>query len=347
VKIAAINFGSSSLKFKVFAFPQKKLLFSQEVSTLTASKDGGNSHAAALEAISYDFSHLDAIGHRVVHGGEKFQKSLFITPEVQKEIAKVSLLAPLHNPLNLEGIRLSLKKAANIPHIAVFDTAFHATMPPQAYMYALPYEMYTKKAIRRYGFHGISHSYLVKETAKYLKKSVKKLNVITLHLGNGASICAVKNGKSIDTSMGFTPLEGLIMGTRCGDVDAEIVLYMQRVLGLEIDEVEDVLNKKSGLFGLCGTHDVPEILMREDEAAQLAVDMMVYRIQKYIGAYMVLLERVDALVFSGGIGENSQEIRDRVLKNSMFKDLKVCVIKTQEELEIANECYRLIKEECI
>jgi acetate kinase len=252
-------------------------------------------------------------------------------------------LAPLHNPANLTGIEVAMQKAGHIPQIAVFDTAFHASLPKEAYLYALPYSLYEEDKIRRYGFHGTSHAYLAKAAAKELKKELKDLNVITLHLGNGASACAIKNGKSIDTSMGFTPLEGLVMGTRCGDIDAEIVLYLQRELGKSQKEVEHILNKESGLLGICGENDLRAILDRDDERAKLARDMMVRRIQKYIGAYMVLLEDVDALVFSGGIGENSQEIRSAVMDNKILRDIKMLVIKTDEELEIANECYRLIQ----
>jgi acetate kinase len=347
MKIAAVNFGSSSLKFKVFEFPQKKLLFSQEIEAIATPHSKVDSHAAALDAIDFDFSVLDAVGHRVVHGGEKLQKSSFVTSEVKSTIKELSILAPLHNPLNLLGIELCMQRAPAVAHIAVFDTAFHATMPPSSYLYALPYELYEKRAVRKYGFHGISHAYLLKETAKRLNKNVNELNIITLHLGNGSSVCAIKNGKSIDTSMGFSPLEGLVMGTRCGDIDAEIVLYMQTELGLSPKEVTDILNKRSGLVGLCGANDMREILARKDAAAKQAIAVMVHRIEKYIGAYMLLLQKVDALVFSGGIGENSQEIRDMILQNSMLNNLEVFVIKTQEELEIANECYRLIKEENI
>jgi acetate kinase len=251
-------------------------------------------------------------------------------------------LAPLHNPANIEAIKLAMRKAPKIAHVAVFDTAFHTTMPKEAYIYALPYELYEKERIRRYGFHGISHAYLAKEAAKRLNKELRETNLITLHLGNGASVCAIKAGKSIDTSMGFTPLEGLVMGSRCGDIDAEIVLYLERELQKSPKEIEDILNHKSGLLGICGANDMREILLREDERAKLAIAIMVRRIQKYIGAYMVLLEDVDAIVFSGGIGENSERIRKMVMDNKIVKDLKMFVIKTDEELEIANECYRVV-----
>jgi acetate kinase len=211
-------------------------------------------------------------------------------------------------------------------------------------MYALPFEMYEKHKIRRYGFHGISHSYITKEAAKNLDKDVKDINLITLHLGNGASACAVEKGKSIDTSMGFTPLEGLIMGSRSGDMDPAIILYMQRELGLSVGEVDVILNKKSGLLGICGDNDVRSIVESKNPHALLALEMMIRRIRKYIGSYMVLLGDVDAIVFSGGIGENSQYIRDEVMKNINIKSF---VVKTNEELEIANECLSVLKRDFI
>ena len=343
MKIAVFNAGSSSLKCKIFEFPAKRLLFCKEIEKIGESGSEITSHAEALNALGVDFSEIDAIGHRVVHGGEKLQESVLIDNEVIKTIEELSVLAPLHNPANLQGIEVARQKAPNIPQVAVFDTAFHATLPKEAYLYALPYELYEAEGIRRYGFHGTSHAYLAKEAAKELKKELRETNIITLHLGNGASACAIKKGRSIDTSMGFTPLEGLVMGTRAGDIDAEIVLYLQRKLAKTPKEVEHILNKESGLLGICGENDLREILLREDDRAKLAIDIMVRRIQKYLGAYMVLLERVDAIVFSGGIGENSHEIRDAVMDNALLKGMKTLVIKTDEELEIANECYCLIK----
>jgi acetate kinase len=342
MKIAVLNSGSSSLKCKIFEYPSRRVLFDKTIERIGESDAKSASHAEALEALDIDFKTLDAIGHRVVHGGERLQKTLLIDDEVIETIKALIPLAPLHNPANLEGIEVAMKKAPHTPQIAVFDTAFHATMPKEAFLYALPYELYAKEEIRRYGFHGTSHAYLLKEATKELKKEPNAINIITLHLGNGASACAIKNGKSIDTSMGFTPLEGLVMGTRSGDIDAEIVLYLQRELGKSLKEVEHILNKESGLLGICGENDLREIVLREDERAKLALNIMVRRIQKYIGAYMVLLEHIDAIVFSGGIGENSKEIRDAVMDNAMLKNIKMLVIKTDEELEIANECYRLI-----
>jgi len=343
MKIAVINAGSSSLKFKLFDIREEKLLKSVNIEHIGEKSALFSNHHEALGSIDVDFLSLDAIGHRVVHGGEEFKESVLIDSKVIDSINKLSILAPLHNPANLEGIIVAKKKAPNIPHIAVFDTAFHSTMPKEAYIYALDYKMYEKHNIRRYGFHGTSHSFISKEAAKILNKNINELNLITLHLGNGASACAIKNGKSIDTSMGFTPLEGLVMGSRSGDIDPAIVLYMQRELGLSVDEVDYALNKESGLLGICGENDVRDILNSKDEKAKLALEMMIRRIQKYIGAYMALLGRVDAVVFSGGIGENSVYVRERVLESQMFNGMKSLVIKTNEELEIANECLGVLK----
>lgn len=367
MKIAVINSGSSSIKFQLFHMPQGEVLAQVlvekigESSSQTILKFGehkiiGNyvikNHHDGLEniismlkehQIFEDFTALDAIGHRVVHGGEEFKNSTLIDERVIKTIQELIPLAPLHNPANLEGILVAIKKAPFVKQIAIFDTAFHSHMPQEAYLYALPYEMYEKHKIRRYGFHGTSHAFVLKEAAIILQKNVGELNLITLHLGNGASACAIENGISIDTSMGFTPLEGLIMGSRSGDIDPAIIFYMQRALGLSVDEVDSMLNKKSGLLGICAKNDVRTIIEVDDEKSKLALDMMVRRIKKYIGAYMALLGRVDAIVFTGGIGENSSYIRDAVLKNGFTHGIKILVIKTNEELEIANECFSILK----
>jgi len=338
MKIAVLNSGSSSLKIKIFDFPSRDVVYEREFE--------GNAEDI-LESLDIDFASIDIIGHRVVHGGEELHESIIIDEKVICSIDELSILAPLHNPANLKGIKIAIQKAPDALQVAVFDTAFHTTMPKEAYLYALPYEMYEKYNIRRYGFHGTSHSYLLKEAAKELKKETNELNIITLHLGNGASACAIKDGKSIDTSMGFTPLEGLVMGSRSGDIDADIPLFMQRELNLTFKEVENILNSESGLRGICGENDMRLIEKSSNERSQLAFNMMVRRIQKYIGAYMVLLERVDAIVFSGGIGTNSKRVRDAVMSNEILKNIKTLVIKTDEELEIANECYRIVKKEGI
>ncbi|MBU1659665.1 acetate kinase [bacterium] len=386
MNIAVINSGSSSIKFQLFCMEKEEVLahilvekigeFSSETffeygdkktsirSVIKNHHDGLEKIIALLSEyeILKDFSSLGAIGHRVVHGGEDFQKATLINESVLKKIEALIPLAPLHNEANLEGILVARKKAPFTPQIAVFDTAFHSHMPKEAFLYALDYKMYEKYKIRRYGFHGTSHSYILKQTAKYLQKNVKELNVITLHLGNGSSACAIEKGISIDTSMGFTPLEGLVMGTRCGDIDPEIILYMQRALGLSVDEVDTILNKKSGLVGICGKNDMRAILASDEENAKLAISIMVRRIKKYIGAYMALLGRVDAIVFTGGIGENASLIREKVMqnlacgieidislneKNSLFisskkSSVKIMVIQTNEELEIARECMQFL-----
>jgi len=347
MRVAVLNAGSSSLKYKLFDTKSQKVLESKLVQNIGEQNSEIKNHHEALESLNIDFNSLDAIGHRVVHGGEKFSSSVLITEDVESEIERLIPLAPLHNGANLEGIKVAKISAPHIAQIAVFDTAFHTTMPKEAYLYALPLEMYTQHSIRRYGFHGTSHSFVSKKAAKKLGRDIKKLNLITLHLGNGASVCAIKNGKSIDTSMGFTPLEGLIMGSRSGDIDPAIVLYMQRELGLSLDEVDRVLNKKSGLLGICNENDVRLIVESSDESSdessQLALSMMIRRIQKYIGSYMALLGDVDALIFTGGIGENSAYIREEVMGATLFQNLKMLVIKTDEELEIANEVVKLLK----
>ncbi len=341
MKIGVINSGSSSLKFKLFDMTTGEVLYSLLVEKIGEVGSKIKTHHEALESLDVDFSLVDAIGHRVVHGGEEFSEPTLIDESVIKKIQSLIPLAPLHNPANLEGIIVARKKAPDAMQIAVFDTAFHAKMPKEAYLYALPYEMYEKHKIRRYGFHGTSHSYLLKESSKLLNKDSSKLNIITLHLGNGASACAIKHGISIDTSMGFTPLEGLVMGTRCGDLDPAIVLYMQRELGLSVDEVDEVLNKKSGIHGISGSSDIRVILESNSKKSKLALEMMIRRVKKYIGAYMALLDRVDAIVFSGGIGENSAYIRDKIMDNNLAQNIPVLVIKTDEELEIARQCLKV------
>ena len=343
MKVAVINAGSSSIKFKLFDMTKEKLLQSVKIEHIGEEGSAFSNHHEALKSIDVDFSSLDAIGHRVVHGGEEFKEGVLIDVRVINAIDKLSSLAPLHNPANLEGILVVRKKAPAVAQMAVFDTAFHSSMPEEAYTYALDYEMCKKHKIRKYGFHGTSHSYISKEAAKILNRDICELNLITPHLGNGASACAIQNGKSIDTSMGFTPLEGLVMGSRSGDIDPAVVLYMQRELGLSVDEVDKALNNDSGLLGICGENDVRNIIDSKDEKAKLALDMMIRRVQKYVGAYMALLGRVDAIIFSGGIGENSAYVREKVLESQMFNKIESLVIKTNEELEIANECLRVLK----
>jgi len=342
MKIAVINSGSSSLKFKLFDMHTNSVLKDILIEHIGEVGSVIKNHHEALECIGIDFSLLDAIGHRVVHGGEEFHTPTLINEKVIQTIKELIPLAPLHNPSNLEGILVCMEKAPSVPQIAVFDTAFHFNMPKEAYVYALPFSMYEKYKIRRYGFHGTSYAYVSKKASNMLGKDLSKLNLIILHLGNGASICAIENGISVDTSMGFTPLEGLIMGTRSGDIDPAIVLYMQRELGMSVDEIDNLLNKQSGLLGICGKNDVRSILESSNERAKLALSMMIRRIKKYIGSYMALLGHVDAIVFTGGIGENSEYIRKKSIENMNIKD-KILVVKTDEELEIAQNCRNLIR----
>jgi len=335
MKIAVVNSGSSSLKFKLFDMLDESVLFEMHIEELRSHHEALKEILEKLEESKIELKMIDAIGHRVVHGGELFKEAILIDDVVLKSIDKLSELAPLHNPANLEGILAFKNKAPTLKQYAIFDTAFHSTMPREAYLYALPLDMYENHGIRRYGFHGTSHTYIAKESARILEKELAELNIISLHLGNGASVCAIKNGKSIDTSMGFTPLEGLVMGTRSGDMDAAIMPYMMHTLKKSADEVSEILNKKSGLFGICGLSDVREILSSDDENAKLALSMMIRRIRKYVGSYMTLFDTLDAVVFTGGIGEHSSYIKDEVMRG--LNIAKTLVIQTDEELEIARQ----------
>lgn len=323
--------------------------------------------------VIHNLNELDGIGHRVVQGGASFQAPAMVDEYVMSEIERLIPLAPLHNPGHLSGMKVSVEQSPSVPQVAIFDTAFHSTLPKYAYMYALPYKYYDELKIRRYGFHGTSHRYVVKEAARYLKQDIHTLNAITLHLGNGASVAAIENGKSVDTSMGLTPLEGLVMGTRSGDIDPAILFYLARKRGLTLDELDHMLNKESGLKGICGSNDMREIsrLAHEgNEQAQLARDMFNYRLKKYIGAYSAVLGRVDCIVFTGGIGENDSETRKEscsrlenlgikidaernALRSSGIMQIstddsavKVLVIPTNEELEIAVETMEMIEKHC-
>ncbi len=271
-------------------------------------------------------SELSAIGHRVVHGGEKFHQPTMIDETVLMEIKKMIPLAPLHNPANLMGIQETIKFAEDIPQVAVFDTAFHQSMPAYAFLYAIPKQFYEQNHIRRYGFHGTSHYYVAKQAANFLGKPLHSLNLITLHLGNGGSVTAIKQGKSVDTSMGMTPLEGLVMGTRSGDIDPALPFYLNKNCDMSSEQVNAMLNKESGLKGICGENDMRSIHAMADAGdkdAQLAIDMYCYRIKKYIGAYCAVLGKVDALVFTGGIGENDNRVRETVCDGLSLFDLSI------------------------
>ena len=359
--ILVLNAGSSSIKYKLFsmecAFIYGDIV--QEVQDFHRAFENIFSQLKNQQYITQE-DDIKMFGHRVVHGGEKFTQATLINDEVIEAIKDLIPLAPLHNPSNLDGILTAIKKVPSAKQVAVFDTAFHQTIPKHAFIYPIPYELYTKEGIRRYGFHGTSHNYVANECAKYLKKDLQNLNLITIHLGNGDSITAIKNGKSIDTSMGFTPQEGLMMGTRAGDIDSEIIIYLEKQLKLNLDEVDKLLNKQSGFKGITGKSDlrsIKEDAKSGDKKALLAIDMFCYRVKKYVGAYKEVLGKVDAIIFTGGIGENAPFIRQKIVhgidedKNKKVEGIseigldtleyKVMVIPTNEELQIAKECHNL------
>ena len=399
MKVGVINCGSSSIKYEVFDVAECIMISAGLVEKIGSADsrllqrkrktDGSfeehsftkplSDHREAFEFIASmdrqeriieDDSEVFGIGHRVVHGGEVFHEPTLIDDRVIADIRRLSPLAPLHNPSNLLGIEVALVRFPDIPQVAVFDTAFHQTIPPHAYHYALPYELYAEHHVRRYGFHGTSHEYVAKEASRHLGKPLSELSLITLHLGNGASAAAIKEGRSMDTSMGMTPIEGLMMGTRCGDIDPALHFYLIRQTGMSADEIDHVFNSQSGLRGICGVSDMREIQglsYRGDERAKLALDMFCYRIKKYIGAYCAVLGRLDAIVFTGGIGENASAIRQRACdglehlgisvdpgRNNSAKEsvseihhpdskVRVLVIKTNEELAIAEQTIRTIR----
>lgn len=325
-----------------------------------------NEKTGAIKSLS----EIDAVGHRVVHGGEKFASSIVLTPEVLKTIEECNDLAPLHNPANLIGINACKELMPNVPMVGVFDTAFHQTMPKKAFLYGLPYEYYEKYKVRRYGFHGTSHSFVSKRTAEFLKMDLNNSKIIVAHLGNGASISAVLNGKCVDTSMGLTPLEGLVMGTRSGDIDPAIMEFIAKKENLDIEGVMNVLNKKSGVQGLSKLssdfRDLEAAANEGNELAICAIDVFCYRVAKYIGAYVAAMNGVDAITFTAGIGENTTIVREKVLEylgylgitvdakanevrgeekviSTADSKVTVCVIPTNEELAIARETVALVK----
>lgn len=342
--ILVLNSGSSSIKYKLFDISGKteNLL---DKGTVERIGQKIASHKEAL-AMILDKLHasIDAVGHRVVHGG-RFKQATIVDKEVIKEINCFSGAVPLHNPAAVLTITESMRLLSGVPHVAVFDTAFYQTMPEHAYLYAIPYKYYERYRVRRYGFHGTSHRYITGEAARILKKPVNKVNLVTCHLGNGCSITAVEDGKAIDTSMGFTPLEGLVMGTRSGDIDPAIIPYIMEKEGMDINLAMDMLNKKSGLLGVSGiSNDMREIMKtaRSNKAARLALQMFVYRIKKYIGAYIGILEKIDAVVFTGGIGENHPGLMKRICRGVVPGSSKVLIVPTDEELVIARDTYKLV-----
>ena len=396
MKILVINCGSSSLKYQLIDMETEELMAKGLVERIgiegsrikheTIGKEKKTietpmqDHKRALELVMESLTNeeygaiksldeIDAVGHRVVHGGEDFAQSVIIDEKVLKGIEDNVEIAPLHNPPNIMGIKACQRLLPNVKQVAVFDTAFHQTMPAESYIYALPYEYYEKYKIRRFGFHGTSHRYITKRAAEMLGKDLNEVNLITCHLGNGSSICAVKNGKSIDTSMGFTPLEGLAMGTRCGDLDPAILPFIMEKENLSAEELNTLMNKKSGVLGISGvSSDFRDIETARDEGnkrAKLALDIFEKRVRGYIGSYMTELDHVDAIVFTAGVGENSVEMRESIvngLKSLGIKidaernnvrgedklisaddsSIKVLVIPTNEELMIAKDTLELV-----
>ena len=398
MKVLVINCGSSSLKYQLIDMATEESLaqglverIGIEGSVLTQKVEGKDKYIvkeqmkdhkdairlvlAALvdenNGVIKSMDEISAVGHRVVHGGEKYKESVVINDEVKANIEECFKLAPLHNPANMIGIKACEELMPNTPMVAVFDTAFHGTMPEDAYLYALPYELYEKHGIRKYGFHGTSHKYVSQTCAEVMGRDIKDLKIITCHLGNGASLCAVKNGVSVDTSMGFTPLEGLAMGTRCGNIDPAIVTFLMKEEGLSVDEVNDLLNKKSGVLGISGIssdfRDIEDAAFnKNDRRAKLALKIFEYKIRTTIGAYAAAMGGVDAIVFTAGVGENGPETREKCLEGLEFLGVEIdreannvrgkvreiskagCkvrafVIPTNEELVIARDTLELIK----
>ncbi|QFT90184.1 Acetate kinase [Bacillus sp. THAF10] len=391
-KVIAINAGSSSLKFQLFEMPSENVITKGLVeriglndSIFTISVNGEKvteitdipDHGVAVKillsklidlGILQSFDEITGIGHRVVHGGEKFNDSVVITDEVLAQLEELSELAPLHNPANIVGIQAFKEILPNVPAVAVFDTAFHQSMPEKSFLYSLPYEYYEDYGIRKYGFHGTSHKYVSERAAELLGRPVEQLRLISCHLGNGASIAAIEGGKSIDTSMGFTPLAGVAMGTRSGNIDPALIPFIMEKTGKSADEVLDVLNKRSGILGVSGfssdLRDIESAAQEGNERAELALEVFASRIHKYIGSYAARMFGVDAIIFTAGIGENSDVIRARVLQGLEFmgvywdpalnkvrgkeafinyphSPVKVMVIPTNEEVMIARDVQKL------
>ncbi|MCA0982475.1 acetate kinase [Halobacillus yeomjeoni] len=387
-KILSINAGSSSLKFQLIEMPEEAVITKGLVERIglddavfTIEVDGEKDktiadipdHGVAVKmlldkltstGIINSLDEINGVGHRVVHGGERFSESVLINEEVINEIEEVSDLAPLHNPANLTGIRSFREVLPNVPHVAVFDTAFHQSMPEQSYLYSLPYEYYEKYGIRKYGFHGTSHKYVSERAAEMLGRPVDQLRLLSCHLGNGASIAAIEGGKSIDTSMGFTPLAGVTMGTRSGNIDPALIPFIMEKTGKTANEVMNVLNKESGMLALSGfssdLRDIEDRAEEGDERAELALEVFAARIHKYIGSYAARMHGIDGIIFTAGVGENSTAIRERVLKGLEFmgvywdpslnqvrgkeafvnyphSPVKVMIIPTNEEVMIARD----------
>ena len=397
MKILVLNCGSSSVKYKLIDSKTEKVLAEGGVEKIglpdsfikfkrpdgtkgvieTPMPDAKAAVKVVLdvltdpkEGVIKSFDEIEAVGHRVVHGMEEFNKSVLITPEVIEKVKECYVVAPLHNPANITGIEAVTDLMPDVPQVGVFDTAFHQTMPAQAYMYALPYEAYEKHGVRRYGFHGTSHRYVSRRACEFLGLDYDKQRIITCHIGNGGSITAIADGKSIDTSMGLTPTEGLMMGTRVGDVDPGALVYVMQQYGLDAEGLQKMINKQSGVLGISGIssdmRDIEDAIAKGDERAKLAMDMYEYRILKYIGAYAAVLGGVDVIVFTGGVGENQIGTREAICRQLAFmgvtfdaeanktrgkeieisgKDSKVhvVVIPTDEELMIARDTATIVE----
>ncbi|MBS7566903.1 acetate kinase [Mucilaginibacter sp. Bleaf8] len=398
MNIFVVNSGSSSIKYQLFKMPAKnpvcsglverigldkpsithKVFINGEEKVINLNPEELPDHEAGLKevnalltigeyAVIQDPADIQVVGHRIVHGGETFTTTTIINEQVKDDLKKTFQLAPLHNPASYLGIEVAEKIFTNATQIGVFDTAFHQTLPPKAYRFAIPNQYYTDFNIRAYGFHGTSHKYVTEQAAAYLSKKESKL--ISVHLGNGCSMAAVNNGQSVDTSMGFGPLSGLIMGTRSGDIDPTVIFYLANQLGYDIEQVSNLLNKRSGMLGLTGNSDMRDItqaIEQGDENAQLAYDLYTYRIKKYIGAYAAVLNGLDAILFTAGVGENDAKVREMVCADLSYLGIeldtaknqtrskeineistpnsrvKVLVVPTNEELEIARQCYELV-----
>lgn len=395
--VFVVNCGSSSIKYQLINMEGEKVMakglverIGMEGSTLKHTpvgkytidlKEDISDHVVGIKmvlkaltskdyGVIKDMSEIDAVGHRVVHGGERFADSVLITGEVLQGIKACSEIAPLHNPPNLYGIEACMEIMKGVPQVAVFDTAFHQTMPKVAYLYGLPYELYVKYGLRRYGFHGTSHKYVAQRAAELMGEHMTDLRIITCHLGNGASITAIKYGKSIDTSMGYTPLEGLIMGTRSGEIDPAIIPFLMEKENMTAQQIDDYLNRRSGILGISGLssdfRDLESAANRGDDRSQLAIDVFAYKVKKYIGGYVAAMGGVDAIVFTAGLGENSPFMRDKIcngleyLGTRIDPDLnkvrgkereisvrrarvKIFVIPTNEELVIARDTYNICR----
>ena len=398
MKILVLNCGSSSLKYQLIDMSNEEVLcvglverIGIEGSVLKQEKDGVEgkliveqpmkNHQDAIKLVldavvdpQYggvkDIKEVEAVGHRVVHGGEKFAGSVLITDEVKAALEECIELAPLHNPANIMGIEACEAILPGVPMVGVFDTAFHQTMPKSSYLYGLPHELYTKYGVRRYGFHGTSHRYVSQRAAAMLGKNIEDCKIITCHLGNGASVAAIDGGKSVDTSMGFTPLEGLIMGTICGDIDAAILPFLMEKEGLDAKGLSDLMNKKSGVYGMTGIssdfRDIEDAAAQNNELAQVALESYAKKVKKYIGSYAAEMNGVDAVVFTAGVGENGIDMRADIMANMDFlgmkldeeankvrgkervistedSKVKILLIPTNEELMIARDTLELVK----